>query len=453
MDPNIVHEKLRSAIEFHTQGNFTEAERVYQEVLIESPDHPDGLHLYGVLFLQQGKPEKAIELLRSAIDAAPEFADYHLNLGGAHFALKQWNEALTAYTRSVELDPAIFQAWKGIGACESLKENWLSAIDAFQKSLELNPDQLQVVFDLADAFTQTDKLQDAIQTMQLGLRIDENSEELHRRLATLFETGGNNQNAGMAWYNVGIIRQRNDDFDGAITALQGSLDLYADHPKARYSLDSLTGRTPNTAPPEYVQDLFNAYAGHFDDHLKGLAYEIPEKLYRLITSLPELPASHDHLLDLGCGTGQCGALFNKHCKTTTGIDMAPKMIAVCKERGVYERAECAELHQFLNADEITYDLILAADLFIYVGQLDEAFKLIAEATAPNGLFGFSVESIPGDSFALRDSGRFAHSEDYIKKLAAMNTFEILASEDTGIRIHKGAFVPGMMFVLRYSSTT
>lgn len=447
MDPKTAQARLKSAIELHTTGDLSGAEAAYQAIIKDDPHQPDALHLYGVLFLQQGKPDRARELIEQAIAISPDFADYHLNLAGAHFGLGDWAKAESAYERAAEINPTIHEAWKGIGACRMKTGDPKGAVGPLRKSLEIQPRQLDVVLELADALEAGGERAEAIRTLQLGLRLDDHSEEVHRRLANLFESGDDTQNAGMAWYNVAIILQKRQEIPAAIKALQRSLELHADNPKARYSLESLTGQTPDTAPAEYVVDLFNSYAGHFDEHLKSLEYEVPQKLHELITGLPDIPKTHEHLLDLGCGTGQCGVLFGKDCRASTGIDMAPKMIEVCRERGVYQRAECAELHSFLEADKTTYDLILATDLFIYVGRLEKAFALIASNASPGAVFGFSVETIPGDSFELRDSGRFAHADAYIGKLASENGFEILADQPTGIRIHKGSPIPGKLFVL------
>ena len=76
-----IDDALRMAVGHHRADRLAEARVLYEQVLKAVPTHPDALHFYGILRFRQGDAEIAERLIRQAIDAVPDFPDYHLNLG------------------------------------------------------------------------------------------------------------------------------------------------------------------------------------------------------------------------------------------------------------------------------------------------------------------------------------------------------------------------------------
>ena len=83
-----------------------------------------------------------------------------------------------------------------------------------------------------------------------------------------------------------------------------------------------------------------------------------------------------------------------------------------------------------------------------MGDLEPVFATCGQALRPDGLFAFSVEAAEGvASYVLRDTGRYAHSADYIRKLAEAHGLRVLSMDQVGLRKEKGAWMPGYIFVL------
>ncbi len=92
-------------------------------------------------------------------------------------------------------------------------------------------------------------------------------------------------------------------------------------------------------------------------------------------------------------------------------------------------------------------LITAADVLMYLGDLENAFVLIAALAAPDAILAFSVEdSGEPDSFVLRDSMRYAHGEAYVAALCAIHGFAVAATQKTAIRKDGGKAIMGILFV-------
>lgn len=203
---------------------------------------------------------------------------------------------------------------------------------------------------------------------------------------------------------------------------------------------------PDTAPPAYVRELFDAYAGTFDSHLsQALAYRAPQVLAALVAEVS--PRRFARALDLGCGTGLAGDVFRPRCDFLAGCDLSPKMIAQARHKSIYDRLEVADLAAFLRTEPgAGASLILAADVFVYTGDLSTIFRACAEALAQEGLIAFTVQKGKA-GFSLGPDLRYAHSLDYIAATAHQAGLVVLKHPEVSTRKDAGVDVPGLGLVL------
>ena len=95
-----------AAAHFHKQGDWVEATLLYQRLLRDHPDHPEGLHGLGVLAHQAGNHARAIELIGRAVAFSPSVDRYLYHLGLALVATRQYDAAEQAFSRAHELNMA-----------------------------------------------------------------------------------------------------------------------------------------------------------------------------------------------------------------------------------------------------------------------------------------------------------------------------------------------------------
>ena len=84
-----MEELFNSAIDHHARGQLQQAETLYKKILKKQPDHPDVLHLIGLVEYQLGKFESAIKFIEKAINVNPDVPDYYNNCGEAYRASKR----------------------------------------------------------------------------------------------------------------------------------------------------------------------------------------------------------------------------------------------------------------------------------------------------------------------------------------------------------------------------
>jgi predicted TPR repeat methyltransferase len=153
-------------------------------------------------------------------------------------------------------------------------------------------------------------------------------------------------------------------------------------------------------------------------------------------------------LDLGCGTGLVGLRLRPLARTLTGIDISPKMVEAARQRQIYDHLVCGELIEVLRAQAGTFDLAVAADVFVYVGDLTAVFQELRRVLRAEGIFAFSVEASAEQDLVLRPTRRYAHSKNYLEKLARDHDFAVEAIEPQVIRQQNGVDVAGYLALLR-----
>ncbi len=190
-----------------------------------------------------------------------------------------------------------------------------------------------------------------------------------------------------AWFALGETRAKLGDGAGAAVALREALRIDpGDRHGAALHLARLGAADPSTAmSPSYVRAVFDQYAPRFDHALvEGLAYRGPQRLLEAVGRARAVPG-FGAMLDLGCGTGLAGAAFRTQVQHLTGVDLSPGMIAEARAKGIYDRLQTGELAEFLAAERAAprrYDLVVAADVFVYLFDLDPVARAVADVLEP-----------------------------------------------------------------------
>jgi predicted TPR repeat methyltransferase len=216
-------------------------------------------------------------------------------------------------------------------------------------------------------------------------------------------------------------------------------------------------KAPAAPPSPYVARLFDDYADRFDTALvERLEYTVPRTLARLVRQYAGDDAHFGLVSDIGCGTGLFGVEIRSQAGRLEGFDLSTGMLAKAAEKAVYDHLAQADLSRpasdsglFADALQARADLVSAADVLMYLGDLAEVFPSAAQLAKPGGLFAFSVEDGgEGNAPLLRPSLRYAHPEAFIRRRMAENGFDLLALEKSVIRQDAGQPVHGLLFLAR-----
>jgi predicted TPR repeat methyltransferase len=265
--------------------------------------------------------------------------------------------------------------------------------------------------------------------------------EIYGKALTLQETAP-------AWLGLGQCHLERKDSAAALHAFRRAQALMPQSGAIRHMVDMLDGsRVPDRAPDDYVIWVFDGHADSFDAHLAALNYRGPQMIAGLVDGIWKRDGSRA-ILDLGCGTGLNAPLFRPYASRLDGVDLAPRMLQQSARRGGYDHLYKAEAHAFLRRPPCRYDVVLATDVFIYIGRLEEIFSLSKQYLNENGELLCTIELAFGDQpVELRPSGRFRQTDAYIRTLAEAAGFAVANTHDEPLRIENGTPEPGRAYRL------
>jgi len=219
------------------------------------------------------------------------------------------------------------------------------------------------------------------------------------------------------WFLLGEWRERAGARTGAIEAFERAAGLDPeDRCGAGPRLARLGARAhPTTLPTAHVRELFDAYADRFEESLVDrLGYRGPELVVAAIAAIAG-ERVFAHGLDLGCGTGLTGRALRSRVARLDGVDLAPAMVTTARASGVYDEVAVGDaVADLARRATGSLDLITAADVFCYLGDLGAVAAQAGRVLRPGGLFVFTVEAGGmGDEIRLGDGLRFAHGLGHV----------------------------------------
>jgi predicted TPR repeat methyltransferase len=384
--------------------------------------------------------------------------------GNAHFAASRFADAAASFEASLRLVPGRASTLANLGATRLRAGRVGDAIPVLEQALEIEPDDLQSRSHLGIAFGAVGRHADALACHDRVLAAEpEHAASWLARGEALRFLGRHDEalaaferanaiapSLAAAWTQRGNILRDKGRLDDARHAFEQALLHRGDPELNGYFLAALSGRNvPAQAPVGYVRRFFDEYAASFDAHLVGsLAYRAPQALVGRIIAAGE--RRFRSALDLGCGTGLCGPLLKPLSERLTGIDLSQRMLDRAAALRVYDALMREEIVAHLRSTNERHDLLVAADVFIYIGALGPVLEGAARVLAPDGLFAFTAEAAGDDSqdAVLLPSLRYAHSERHLRALAAQQGLAVVSLVRAALRREQEREVAGLYVVLR-----
>ena len=478
---------LQQGVAAHKEGKLQDAERLYRAILQSQPLHPDANHNLGVLAASSNKADAALPLFKIALEANPKIEQFWLSYIDALIKDKQFDNAkqvleqgrnqgvageklntlesqLVAksqnqnvdsespsqqqlntlleyyqtgrYGDAEELAVSITQefpehpfGWKVLGAVlEQTGRNAESLVPS-QKSVKLSPKDAEAHSNLGNTLQKLGRLDEAEASYKQALALKPDYAEAH--------------------YNLGNTLQELGRLDEAEASYKQAIVLKPDIVSAKHMVAALSGETTATAPRDYVEQLFDNYAAKFENSLvKNLEYDTPRVIAEMIIKDSKFDLLGS-LMDLGCGTGLFGVEIKQVCEHLEGIDLSEKMLDEAKKKDIYNKLIKDDILVYLSNASLNFDYFVSTDVFIYIGDLSDIFRLIKSRNKTGGKLAFSTEDYDGDGFFLEQSGRYSHSKTYIEGLCKKFGYELCHFETQALRKEKNQYISGGLYILEF----
>ena len=246
----IIRKAFAMANSYYQSGHIKLAENVYNKILEIDPEHPDALHMAGVIARQNGKYDLAANLIKSAIGIAPERAVYHISFGNALLDLKRRDEAVSSYKNALALNPDNADLLNNLGnSFKSLGEPDKAA-SCYRNAVKIKSDYAEVYYNLGLLLAEQGKPEEAILNFRTALEIKPdfadvyigignvlNSQSMPKEAVLWFQKGINHQPNNVAAYNnMGSALHNQDQLDEAVACYGKALKI---DPKMAATLNNM----------------------------------------------------------------------------------------------------------------------------------------------------------------------------------------------------------------------
>ncbi|MCL5261552.1 MAG: tetratricopeptide repeat protein [Gammaproteobacteria bacterium] len=473
-------------------NDFVGAEKSYKEAIQLSPNFASAYNNLANLYYAEEKLSAAKEYYHKALDLKQDYADAHCNLGLVLIRENDLELAKIHFQACLKLEPRHVNALLHLANILQLENNLLSAAKNYQNALKIEANLVTAHHNLATILVAKAKYGAAYRHLKKVLSLEpDHLEALHNlgamfllqknpsaalkyflRLSQLIKSFDAHYNLGIIYMdlgryadaiiyleqalqiqpndfgahnNLGAIYLKKADYVSALKHYTAAISVKPDNSEIAYIIAAITQKNmPAAAPKMYLQHLFDQYAPYYEKHLSLLQYEAPEALFKAVQSVASSPQDWQ-ILDLGCGTGICGVKFKQYVKKLIGIDLSANMLEVARQKNVYHELKEIPINTaLLNYNAL--DLIIAADVFPYLGDLSDIFTLCSKSLKKGGIFAFTTEKTTEFPFILQQTARYAHSEKYIIDLALKNNFSVCKNTEIMLRKQKDTEILGFLCI-------
>jgi len=501
--------------ELYRHGEMLLAREKYSEAVLLDPELKHAWSNLGHVFLKEGMFDGAVASLstmlvacltivmatpgnygdaitsyRQCIVLDPGSARYHYNVAVALQHHGDYSSAREYYTRSIELDPsgdhsdALFNLGGVLQSMGDLSE----AGRVYVQLLKMDPMHVEARLNYCNVLFASLHLEATEQCYLDVLRVDPNYPRGLVNLAAYYASLDDPaaELEAIALYKRALAIEPTNAM--ALHGLRSLLLLSGDDDASRQGdgMDS-----------EYVSQLFDSYSFHFEQSLQLLQYQshlsvanatVDSIQGRFFGESISGIASYStrqrlNIIDVGAGTGLVciplregmmrldWAAAGMHEINIVAVDLSEKMLAKAKEKNCYNSSVVGDIGEYLAADIDPVDAIVAADVFMYFGDLSSLLQSCFHALSVRGYLVFTVEDLSlqhgageGEDdphrkqkgYRLQKSGRFAHSSSYIEECV-----HAISSLDAGFKVDsirpivprydKGQPVHGLLIVAQKHS--
>jgi predicted TPR repeat methyltransferase len=393
---------------------------------------------------EAGRFEEAESEFLASLQALPGRPSTLVNLAATRLRLGRPADALAPLETALATQPGDGEAWQHRAVALAELDRHAEAVEAFDHALAAGTVNAAVHYRRGLALAALERQTEAAQAWEQALGCDDQFLP--------------------AWVDLGSLLRDLGQRERALQCLERALALGADDPMLRFQVAALRDaqQAPEAPPREYVQRLFDGYAEGFDAHLVGtLGYRTPQLLAEGLATTGV--AHFATALDLGCGTGLLASPLQGWVDRLDGMDLSGAMLEKARALDRYDRLEQGDIAEYLARTERRYALVVAADVFVYLGALEPVFEGVMRVLEPGGVFAFSVEAADseghgnadaetGTGYVLRSTLRYAHTERYLRTLAQAHGLQVCATRRHALRQDHGATIVGLCAWMRRDMT-
>lgn len=419
------------------------------ELAKKYPNNAASFYYMGRRKFKAGKYTEAQKYLQTA-DKLSQSSEIKTLLAEALINNNKKDEALILFYQAININPHNTVAALKIADIEAESHNFKEAEKYYKRVIELESQNLSAHVNYANMLCKTKRTLEALEEYRAAVLISPETPEISYNLALILKQLQDYEQALYLMFNAFYLAPEHTDWSINLAetlvlyhkqepekALKIALNWFKKMPQnavADHIWNALNGKK-SEKEAEYNRILFDVFAPTYEETLKNIDYAAAKKIVQICGDVK------GKILDLGCGTGILGQALKTDKNEINGVDISEKMLAIAKQKGIYKRLINSEILNFLQKNTETFDLITAADVFCYFGDLEPLFKLIY----PQKMV-FSIEINPQiETFELQPNGRYKHNPEYVGNLLKSTGYDKIINLDLVLRHEETSPVQGAIF--------
>ncbi len=420
-----------------------------KDLSIKFSSEPLVFFYLGEINFNNGCLDEALHYFKQAEQLAPDNAEIKVRIGTILLTQKQTHSAKQKFKEALSLGETV-PALINLANIESEDGNFDRAEPLYKKALDLNPNDIDARLNYADMLYREKRLHEALEEYRNAVILNPNIPEISNNLGIILKDFGEYEEALGLFFNALLKKPEQEEFsvniaetiillsrsdkEKALKIAENWLKQSPENVFAHHTTASLKGE--KIADTEiYSQKLFDTFADNYELVLKNIGYNVVRELRNLTGDVKGT------VVDLGCGTGLVGEAYKTASTELIGVDISEKMLEKAGRKGIYKELIHSGIKEFLQ-NKPDADLFIAADVFGYIGDLNDIFQMIF----PSRL-AFSIEEnrqIP--DFSLSETGRCQHNPDYINDLLKSTGYTHIKDKKIILRQENGKNVEGRIYL-------
>jgi len=185
-----VPEALQLAMQSFQAGNAEQAEHLCRQIIGLDAGNAFANYILGLITMQKGDTDEAIERLSKALETNPDFAEVCNALASLYKDREEWDRAATYYRRAIKIRPDYSTAHNGLGVMLEKMGALEEAIESYGRAIALTPEDEQLHVNLSLAYFASGQMEEAMQCALKALALKPDYPEAHNDMGNaLHELG------------------------------------------------------------------------------------------------------------------------------------------------------------------------------------------------------------------------------------------------------------------------
>lgn len=159
---------------------------LWEDVATKSPAKPRGYYNLGVMYMNRGEHDRAIDSFLKSLELKPEAPDVLNNLGLAYSSKGMNDLALKSYALALSFNPNMPEAYANMGLVYEAEGNLDMAISSFEKAVAIDPEFAEGYYSLGNYYDTKGDLSKASESYNKAIELKPYYAAAHNNLGIVY---------------------------------------------------------------------------------------------------------------------------------------------------------------------------------------------------------------------------------------------------------------------------